>query len=141
MTLRLDADGLMAFLTAEFPVALRAGFRIEKVDADGVWLRLPVEDRHLRPGGTVMGPTLMMLADTVIYLAVLSQLGPVANAYTTSLQIHFLQRAPPVDLLVHGRLLKLGTRLAVGAVDLMAEGVEGLVGHATVTYALPSRRG
>lgn len=137
MTIRLDAAGLQRFLEEQFPQALRAGFVIDHAGVDGVRLRLPADERHLRPGGTVMGPTLMMLADTAIYLAILSRVGPVAQAVTTSLEIHFLKRAPPGDLVVTGRLIKLGRRLAVGTVDLAAEGVEGLVAHATVTYALP----
>lgn len=137
MAIRMDIPALEQFLQDQFPQALAAGFRIEHVDVDGVRLRLLADAQHLRPGGTVMGPTLMMLADTAVYLAILSRVGPVALAVTTSLEMHFLKRAPPGELIVHGRLLKLGRRLAVGSVDIAAEGVEGLVGHATVTYALP----
>lgn len=138
----MDADALRAFLQEVFPQALGAGFVIEHVGQDGVVLSLEAKDRHLRPGGTVMGPTLMMLADTVIYLAILSRVGPRALAVTTSLEMHFLKKAPPGRLVVEGRLRKLGSRLAVGTASIRSEapGAHGVeVGLATVTYSLPPR--
>lgn len=137
MAVVMDADALLVFLSREFPQALGVGFRIARVDDAGVALHLPTGDRHLRPGGTVSGPTLMMLADTVAYLAVLSRLGPVALAVTSSLEIHFLRKPPPGTVVAEGTLLKLGRSLAVVSVAIHAEGVTDQVAHATVTYAIP----
>lgn len=136
MPLSMDADALRAFLAEQFPQALRAGFTIDRVDEGGVRLVLPVDDRHLRPGGTVMGPTLMMLADTATYLAILASVGPLALAVTSSLDIHFLRRPrPEAPLWAEARLVKLGRRLAVAVVELGT--ADEVVAHATVTYALP----
>lgn len=138
--LAMDADALRGFLRDTFPQALAAGFVIEHVGPDGVTLALDAGERHLRPGGTVMGPTLMMLADTAIYLAILSRVGPKALAVTTSLEMHFLRKAPPGRLVVHGRLRKLGARLAIGTVSLRSDAAGGEeIGLATVTYSLPPR--
>lgn len=131
----LDADGLRAFLLAEFPAAVETGIHIEAVDEGGVRLVWDVGDAHLRPGGTVMGPTLMTLADTGAYLVILSRLGAVAQAVTSSLQIHFLRRPRPGRIEAGARLLKLGRRVAVVHVDLEGDGE--LVAVATVTYTLP----
>ena len=133
----MDADALLDFLAAEFPQALSFGFDIEAVEHDRLLLSLPTGEVHLRPGGTVSGPTLMTLADTAAYLFLLSRLGPVALAVTTSIECHFLRKAPPGCLHATATPLKIGRRLAVVSVSLTAEGVDGPVGHATVTYAIP----
>jgi len=138
----MDADDLMGFFREVFPQALRAGFVIEQVTVEGVTLTLDADEDHLRPGGTVMGPTLMMLADTAAYLCILSKVGPRALAVTTSLEMHFLKKAPPGRLVVEGRLLKLGSRLAVATVSLRSEAPDASdddIGFATVTYSLPPR--
>ncbi len=104
-------------------------------------MRLPVGDEHLRPGGTVSGPTMMALADSCMYAAILGQIGPVALAVTTNFNINFLRRPEPRDMIAETRLLKLGKRLAVGEVGLYSEGEEEPVAHVTATYSIPPDRG
>jgi len=72
-----------------------------------------------------------------MYVAVLASIGPVALAVTTNLNINFLRRPPPGDLLGEARLLKLGKSLAVGEIHLFAPGASESVAHAVSTYALP----
>lgn len=100
-------------------------------------LRLKADERHLRPGGTVSGPTMMGLADFAAYVVILAELGPVALAVTTSLNINFLMKPEPGDMLAHVRTLKMGKRLVVVEVDMWSEGQEDLVAHATATYSIP----
>lgn len=120
-----------AFPDREVPV-------IEEVGEQSVLVRLPVDNRHSRPGGTVSGPTMMMLADTAGYVAVLSQVGNLLLAVTTSLHIDFLRKPAMTDLMARGRLLKLGKKLAVIDVELFSQGETDLVAKAQVTYSLPS---
>lgn len=57
---------------------------------------------------------------------------------TTSLNINFLRRPAPGDLVANARLLKLGARLAVGDVLLHSAGdPEAIVAQASVTYSIP----
>lgn len=134
----MSREDLRAFLAREFP---QNEARIEAIDSSTVYLRQVVDDRHLRPGGTVSGPTMMTLADTAAYVAVLAALGPVALAVTTSLNINFLRKpAAERDVLAEARLLKLGARLAVAEVTLRSDGLADPVAHATVTYSIPPRR-
>jgi uncharacterized protein (TIGR00369 family) len=92
-------------------------FAIEALDRDGMTVRLRVADRHLRPGGTVSGPSIFALADVAIYLAILARIGPVALAVTTNCSIDFMRKpAAGADLIAQARLLKLGRVLAVGDV-------------------------
>lgn len=88
------------------------------------------------------------LADVALYVAILTELGvgdDPAQAHlsrgaltvTTSLNINFLRRPAPADLLADARLMKLGRRLAVGEVWLRSHGEPEPVAHATATYSLP----
>lgn len=127
------------FLAREFPQV--SGYSVTRIDADGVGMRLAVEDRHLRPGGTVSGPTMFELADLAMYAAVLSRIGPVALAVTTGANIDFMRKpAPARDLLADCRLLKLGNVLAVGDVLIRSDGVEEPVARAALTYSIPPKR-
>lgn len=98
-------------------------------------LRMPFRQSLLRAGGTISGPAMMALADTAAYFLVLAQAGPVPSAATANLDIHFLARPHPRDMVATATMLRLGHRLAVAAVDIVSDGE--LVAHATVTYALP----
>jgi len=112
---------------------------VEMVTEHGVIVRQAITDRHGRPGGTVAGPVLMALADTSAWMAILSRIGPVVMAVTTSLHIDFLRRPALFDLLADARLLKLGSRLAVVDVAITSAGADDLVAKAQVTYSLPPR--
>ncbi|HEY8516478.1 MAG TPA: PaaI family thioesterase [Candidatus Binatia bacterium] len=137
---RMTAEELDAFLHREFPQVDEHRFRIEVVEESGVRVRMPFHEKHLRPGGTVSGPSLMTLADTAMYVAVLAEIGPVPLAVTTSLTINFLRRPRPADVIAEARLLKLGKRLAVGEVEMYSDGDPDMVAHATMTYSLPNER-
>jgi len=93
----------------------------------------------LRPGGTISGPTLMALADFAMYIVLLSAIGPVGLAVTTSLNINFLRRgAPGHDVLAAARILKLGKRLAVGEVSLFSGDLPDPIAHVTAAYSIPN---
>jgi uncharacterized protein (TIGR00369 family) len=100
-------------------------------------LRMPYRTALVRAGGTISGPAMMALADTAAYYLVLAYAGPVPEAATANLDIHFLSRPRPADMLATARLLRLGRRLAVATVDIRSDGGDEIVAHATVTYALP----
>lgn len=137
--LAMDRTELLAFLGREFP-QVAADFDIAAVTPDLLTMRLLTAERHLRPGGTVSGPTMFALADVAIYLAILSRIGPVALAVTTNCSIDFMRKPEAGrDLLAEARLLKLGRQLAVGDVLIRSEGAEGVVARAALTYAIPPR--
>lgn len=140
-TLKLNVDELAQFLEAHFPQAGSGrAIRIEAVEPMRGRIRLLYHDRHLRPGGTISGPSLMMLADTAMYLTLLAMIGSVALAVTTNLNINFLKKPPQADVLADCLLLKLGKRLAVGEVTMHSETDPEPVAHATVTYSIPPER-
>lgn len=137
----MDAAELEAFLEAEFP-QIHAGGKIYSVDSvapGGAVLRLDPNGTHIRPGGTISGPTLFSLADLAAYVAILAHIGPVALAVTTNLNINFLRKPEVEPLLGTCRILKLGKRLAVVDVGIAPASGGDLVAHATSTYSIPPR--
>lgn len=114
------------------------GPRVEEVNGTTVVVRQPISTRHERPGGTVSGPIMMMLADTTAWMAVLAQIGPVLLAVTTSLHIDFLRKPAMTDLVARGTVLKLGRKLAVVDVAIYSSGQDDIVAKAQVTYSIPS---
>ncbi len=135
--LEMSADELLRFLDQHFPQIEHLGIAIERLDEAGIRVRLPFNEMQLRPGGTVSGPTMMGLADTTMYLVILSRIGAVPLTVTTNLNINFMRRPKQSDLIAEGKILKLGRRLAVGEVALYSDGEAEPVAHATMTYAIP----
>ena len=136
----MTAAELETFLAAQFPQMKALPYRVEQVDDRALVMRLHYHEKQLRPGGTISGPALMTLADTAMYLLVLAHIGPVALAVTTNLNINFLRKPQPGDVVAQANLLKLGARLAVGEVTMFSEGDDEPVAHATVTYSIPPQR-
>jgi len=114
-------------------------FKIERVGMGSALVRMKNSDKILRPGGTVSGSTMMMLADATMYVAILASIGWVPLAVTTSLNINFLRKPRAGDVLADCTLLKLGKRLTVGEIAIRSDGEDDVVCHATGTYSIPPR--
>ena len=127
------------FLATEMP---QVSDWVNVISAEGAVtaIRMNITGRHLRPGGTVSGPSLFMLADVAFYLNLLSVIGPVPLAVTTNANINFMRKPDPNGLIAVSRIMKLGTRLAVGDVSIYSiedKDHQNPVAHATMTYAIP----
>jgi uncharacterized protein (TIGR00369 family) len=135
----MSVSELEQFLHAEFPQAFGNGdIVIESADGETSLLRQYYSERMLRPGGTVSGPTLMALADFAMYVVLLSAIGPIGLAVTTNLNINFLRKGQPgQDIMAAAKLLKLGSRLAVGEVRLLSGTSPDPIAHVTSTYSIP----
>ncbi|MCA1334288.1 PaaI family thioesterase [Pseudooceanicola marinus] len=148
MTLAMTREDLMAFLKEAFP-QVSDDYVVDHVEEKLIRVRLVVDDRHLRPGGTISGPSMFSLADVTVYLGVLAMIGPKALAVTTNCSIDFMRKpAAGQDLVAEARLLKLGRVLAVGDVVIWSDtGPEAAeagrlspVARATLTYSIPPER-
>ena len=134
----LSTDDLQEFLEREFP---QIAMRVEAAGQRRARVRQEVGFANLRPGGTISGPTMMALADTATYVVILAEIGLIALAVTTNLNISFMRKPEAGrDLIANAELLKLGSRLAVADVRIHSDGVEDPVAHAQVTYSIPPRR-
>ncbi|NND82071.1 MAG: PaaI family thioesterase [Gammaproteobacteria bacterium] len=126
---------LSEFFRTEFP---QQQVVIESVGNRAARIRRPVDAADLRPGNTVSGPFMMGVADTALYAAILAEIGLVALAVTTSLNINFFRRpSATADVIGDCKLLKVGKKLIVGEVTLYSAGDNKPIAHAVGTYALP----
>lgn len=125
----------------QMPFMRYLDMRIERLTTDEVTLIAHCDDTTLRPGGTVAGPVMMGLADVAFYALVLANVGMVAMAVTTNLNINFLRKPGPGDLHCRGRVLKMGKRLAICEASLYGSGEdpEKPAAHVTGTYSIPPR--
>lgn len=132
----MSANEVAAFMDEVFP-QMRGVFRVDDVGPMTAVVSQAIGDAHLRPGGTVSGPTMFALADCSFYVAVLAMIGREALTVTTSMTINFLRKPPVADLVAEARILKLGKLLAVGDVLVRSAANDELVAQASVTYAIP----
>ena len=127
-------------LTLEsLPFAVDYGFKVDSVGSGTSTVRAPYQESFLRPGGTISGPVIMGLADYALYVAILTKVGLVELAVTTNLNINFLRRPDPGDLLAVANVIKIGKRLVVGQIEIYLDGDESMIAHATSTYSIPPK--
>lgn len=133
--LKWNAEEIYAFLTVEFSQTFDhpGRYAIEHLAEDVITVRQKTDEAHLRPGGTVSGPTLMELVDVSAYFLLLALHGEAARLCVTSnLQISFLRKPRAGDLVCRAELLKHGRVLSV--IDCRISSGGRLVAHAQTTY-------
>jgi uncharacterized protein (TIGR00369 family) len=140
MNVAMDEAALTAFLARVFP-QVASEFEVISVAPMVATVRLRVTEKHLRPGGTISGPSTFSLADVSAYIAILAMIGPEALAVTTNCSIDYLRKpAAGRDLISKTRVLKLGKVLVVCDVMVYSEGLEDPVARASLTYSIPPKR-
>lgn len=138
-SLALSKEELQAFLDEVFP-QVREDFVVEALEPMAIEMRLPVREKHLRPGGTVSGPAMFALCDVAVYAVLLAMIGKKALAVTTNCSLDFMRKPQAgKDLIAKCELLKLGRVLAIGDVRLYSQGDERPVARATMTYSIPPK--
>ncbi len=137
---KLSVSEVQDFLTREFP-QMADDFVVDDIGPKTARIRMSPAERHLRPGGTISGPTLFSLADCGVYLAIIAMIGPQALSVTTNASIDFMRKPEAGrDLIAEVRLLKLGRVLVVGDVLIHSDGMDEAVARATLTYSIPPQR-
>ncbi len=132
----MTKEELIDFLEKEFP-QVNKNFEILKVSDKNFSMLMHISSEHLRPGATVSGPTMFLLADVTFYLATLSVIGPKSLTVTTNCSINFLRKPNEKNLISEARILKLGKTLSVGDVLIYSEDIGEPVAHASLTYSIP----
>ncbi|MGJ5620794.1 PaaI family thioesterase [Sulfitobacter sp. MF3-043] len=139
MPVMMDKEALTHFMQEVFD-QVADEFAVDHVGEGEITMRLLTAHRHLRPGGTVSGPSMFALADVAAYLVTLAMIGPQALAVTTNCSIDFMRKPlAGVDLIAKARLLKLGKQLSVTDVLIFSEGSDKPVARASLTYAIPPK--
>ena len=132
---KLSTAEFTDIIQAELPMAAESGVYLKTNEHGTAEMVLPYNDNSIRPGGTIAGPQMMMLADVCMYAVVLSMIGAVKLAVTTNFNINFLRKPRACDLIARGKIIKLGKRLAIIEVSIYSD--EDIVAHATGTYSIP----
>ncbi|GAA6165142.1 PaaI family thioesterase [Pelagimonas sp. KU-00592-HH] len=137
MGVKFTVEEMNSYLAEVFP-QVQDDFRVEELTETGCVMRLMVQDRHLRPGGTVSGPSMFGLADVAAYVATMGMVGKEALAVTTGCSMDFMRKpAAGVDLIARASLLKLGKTLSVTDILIYSEGMDQPVARSTMTYSIP----
>ena len=140
MALEMDVAALAAFMASDF-AEVADQFVVDAATDISLTVRLRVGAQHLRPGGTVSGPTIFALADVAVYLAILSRIGPKALTVTTNASIDFLRKpSAGRDIIAVAKILKLGRVLVVGDALIYSDGLADPVARASMTYSIPPER-
>ena len=119
------------------PMAAAIGIRATELKKGEARLLMPFSAALARPVDTVSGPALMTLADVAAWAVVLTVIGRQEMAVTTSLNMNFLRMPGSADIVAEAKILKMGRRLAVSAIELIRADNDEMVAHATATYAIP----
>ena len=139
MALIMDAEALSDFMHEVFD-QVADDFAVDDVAEGEITMRLLTGHKHLRPGGTISGPSMFALADVAAYLVTLAMIGPQALAVTTNCSIDFMRKpVAGADLIAKAKILKLGKQLSVIDVLIFSEGSDKPVARANLTYAIPPK--
>ena len=138
MKILMSKPKLEGFMEKEFPQVSK-NFKILDLDLGSISMKMNVLNEHLRPGDTISGPTMFLLADISFYLATLSLIGPKSLTVTTNCSINFLRKPNKHDLTSKARVLKIGKTLSVGDVLIYSLDKTKPVAHASLTYSIPKK--
>ena len=127
---------LSAYLEKIFPET-RGKIEVLGLTTDCATTWLIVDNSNLRPGGTISGPSMFLLADLTFYILVLSSYGKTPLAVTSNCTINFFRKPKPYNLIGKARMLKKGKSLAMGDVFIESENDKTLVAQASFTYSVP----
>ena len=100
----LNKNDFYNFLSEAFPQVSNL-FEIRNLIPGNVSLEMSINHEHLRPGNTISGPTMFLLADVSFYLSILSKIGPESLAVTTNCSNDFLRKPSEKNIYSENRIL------------------------------------
>lgn len=136
-TPQITVEEFQALADAEAPFASMFGLDVEEIGRGTARFRMTWDTIMAGPGGSVTGAALMALADFAIYGVVLSVVGKVPLAVTTSLNVSLVRRCPRGDITCDARLVRAGNRLITAEAWIASVPGNHIVAQATGTYSVP----
>ena len=131
-----DAQRMVAADGAFCPWVLDLNLQVERLDADGVRVRLPFNRRLTRPVDVVVGQVLMAVADTVLVLAFNHAMGRQMPIATISLNSQFLRAAAGCDVIAVAQARKLGRSTLFGDVMMYRDGDPAPIAQMNAAFAV-----
>ena len=100
-------------------------------------VKLLSNNKNLRPGNTISGPSMFELADLSFYIAIMASTDLGDKSVTTNVSINFIKKPLLSNLLGISRIKKMGKRLVVGDVEILSEDKKQIYAQALFTYSIP----
>ena len=100
-------------------------------------VKLLSNNKNLRPGNTISGPSMFELADLSFYIAIMASTDLGDKSVTTNVSINFLKKPLLSNLLGISQIKKMGKRLVVGDVEILSEDKKQIYAQALFTYSIP----
>ena len=100
-------------------------------------VKLLSNDKNLRPGNTISGPSMFELADLSFYIAIMASTDLGDKSVTTNVSINFIKKPLLSNLLGISQIKKMGKRLVVGDVEILSEDKKQTYAQALFTYSIP----
>jgi uncharacterized protein (TIGR00369 family) len=127
-------------LLRRVPFNALLGMRVEEVHDDGITIACPLRDDLRNSAGVAHGGVAAALADAAVGIAIQRHFGGRRSTTTVEMKINYFQSVNDGDIFARSRLLRIGSTLCVGIVEL-SDDKAGLVGTAIVTYIFLDARG
>ena len=100
-------------------------------------VKLLSNNKNLRPGNTISGPSMFELADLSFYIAIMASTDLGDKSVTTNVSINFIKKPLLSNLLAISQIKKIGKRLVVGDVEILSEDKKQTYAQALFTYSIP----
>ena len=100
-------------------------------------VKLLSNNKNLRPGNTISGPSMFELADLSFYIAIMASTDLGEKSVTTNVSINFIKKPLLSNLLGISQIKKIGKRLVVGDVEILSEDKKQTYAQALFTYSIP----
>ena len=111
------------------------GIRLVRIHKDGVTIDCKLRPELLNASGVLHGGVTATLADAAVGMAITQRLGRAGAATTVEMKLNYLRPVSGRRITARARLLRMGSTLCVGRVDMFDDAKE-LVSTALVTYML-----
>jgi uncharacterized protein (TIGR00369 family) len=116
------------------------GMEVSKLHPDGITLRCKVREELLNLAGALHGGVAASLADAAVGVAIHHRFGGKRPISTVELKVNYFRPVLKGTLFARARLLRIGSTLCVGRVDL-TDDQRNSVGTAIATYIFLDARG
>jgi uncharacterized protein (TIGR00369 family) len=128
MNLRQTRDFL-----ARVPFNNLLGMKVRTLHRDGITVECPVRDKLRNAAGVAHGGIAAALADAAVGIAIYRHFDGKRRGATVELKINYFQPLAEGRMLARSHLLRIGSTLCVGRVDL-TDDRRRTIGTAIVTY-------
>jgi uncharacterized protein (TIGR00369 family) len=120
-------------LIPHMPFNRHLGIRVARVHRDGITIECPIRPEMMNGAGVLHGGVTATMADVAVGLALSRHFGHPRRITTVELKVNFLRPVASGKIAARSRLLRVGSRVSVGRVDLY-DSSNRLAAAALVTY-------